>query len=112
MKNLLKLLAAHLKGVPSLLAPVRKSVGTALGGATGVGVAEVLDAVGVHVATPVAAALALVLATVGTYLAPSNKPTAKAPASVAEPTTVTAVAPEATPTPAPVETPAPEVTNG
>jgi hypothetical protein len=62
------------------LAPVRKLAGSVLGGATGVGVAEALNAVGWHLPTAIDGALAVLLAAVGTWLAPANsKPAASAP---------------------------------
>lgn len=63
------------------LAPVRKLAGSVLGGATGVGVAAVLDAVGWHLPTAVDGAIAVVLAAAGTWLAPANAPKPTAPAA-------------------------------
>lgn len=76
-----------------LAGPVRKALGSVLGGATGVGVDAVLNAVGFHITTSFAGVIALVLAGVGTYLAPANAVKAVALA-------------------APVSAPAPEVKNG
>jgi hypothetical protein len=54
-----------------------KLVGTVLGGLTGVTVAGLLSLAGVEVTEPEAAALAVLLSSVGTYLAPANaKPAA------------------------------------
>ncbi|MFJ8913439.1 hypothetical protein [Amycolatopsis sp. NPDC102389] len=49
-----------------------KLIGAVAGGATGVGVASVLDAVGVDVGPSGAAGIALVLAAIGTWRAPRN----------------------------------------
>ncbi|UUV29151.1 hypothetical protein NQK81_30815 [Amycolatopsis roodepoortensis] len=49
-----------------------KLLGAVAGGATGVGVASVLDAVGVDVGPSGAAGIALVLAAIGTWRAPRN----------------------------------------
>ncbi len=49
-----------------------KLLGAVAGGATGVGVASVLDAVGVDVGPQGAAGIALVLAAIGTWRAPRN----------------------------------------
>lgn len=57
-----------------MFATVKKAVGAFLGGATGAAVVVVLGWFGVTVSEQLAAALALVLATVGTYLAPKNEP--------------------------------------
>ncbi|WET79224.1 hypothetical protein P3102_35235 [Amycolatopsis sp. QT-25] len=49
-----------------------KLIGAVAGGATGVGVASILDAVGVDVGPQGAAGIALVLAAIGTWRAPRN----------------------------------------
>ncbi|WP_134667830.1 hypothetical protein [Amycolatopsis sp. CFH S0078] len=74
----------RLRALLAVAGPVRKAVGSVLGGATGVGVGEVLNAVGWHLPTPVDAAFAVVLAAAGTWLAPPNKPKA-APAAQTPP---------------------------
>lgn len=53
---------------------VSKAIGGLLGGATGGAVIATADAFGVEVSTPVAAAIAVLLATFGTWLAPPNAP--------------------------------------
>lgn len=83
MKNLL----ARLRALAGVLAPVRKLAGSALGGATGVGVAAVLDGVGWHLPPSLDATLALALAALGTYLAPANAPKPAPPAAPAAPVT-------------------------
>lgn len=55
------------------LASLRKLIGTALGGATGLGVASLLGGFGVHLTEAAAAAIALALGALGTYLAPPNE---------------------------------------
>ena len=60
----------------ALAAPVKKLLGSILGGATGVGVAAALDAVGWHLPTSVDGAIAVLLAALGTWLAPANAPKA------------------------------------
>lgn len=52
----------------------KKLGGAVLGGATGVGVATILEAVGWPVSEPLAGAIAMVLAAIGTGLAPANTP--------------------------------------
>lgn len=65
---------AVLSALARLLAPIRKLAGSVLGGATGVGVAEVLNAVGWQLPTGIDAALAVALAALGTWIAPANVP--------------------------------------
>jgi hypothetical protein len=55
-----------------ILAQFKKVIGSILGGATGVGVAALLDSVGWQVPPSLAATIALALAAAGTYLAPAN----------------------------------------
>ncbi|HEX6682422.1 MAG TPA: hypothetical protein VF062_06480 [Candidatus Limnocylindrales bacterium] len=50
-----------------------KLIGSVLGGVTSAGVAAVLSAFGVEVTPAVAAAIAVLLAALGTYLAPANR---------------------------------------
>jgi hypothetical protein len=57
-----------------MFSTVKKAVGAFLGGATAAAVTVVLGWFGVEVSAELAAAFALVLATVGTYLAPKNEP--------------------------------------
>ena len=52
---------------------IRKAIGALLGGVTGATVTMVLSAFDVEVAPELAAALAVVLATIGTWLAPPNE---------------------------------------
>lgn len=52
---------------------VRKAVGALLGGATGAVVALLLNAVGVDVTAEFATAVAVILSTVGTWVAPKNE---------------------------------------
>jgi len=54
------------------LSRIRKLIGTALGGITGVGVATVLALAGLNLPDTVDAALAVILAAIGTYIAPPN----------------------------------------
>jgi hypothetical protein len=58
----------------TLGARFKKLGGAVLGGATGVGVAALLDALGWPVSEPLAGAIAMVLAAVGTGIAPANTP--------------------------------------
>lgn len=51
---------------------VRKAVGALLGGVTAAGVVAVAEMVGVDVSLPVAGALAVLLSTAGTWVAPRN----------------------------------------
>lgn len=51
---------------------VRKAVGALLGGLTGATVTALLGALGISVEPEVAAAIALLLATFGAWLAPPN----------------------------------------
>ncbi|GHF30869.1 MULTISPECIES: hypothetical protein [Actinomycetes] len=71
--NVGKLLAA-LRWLGGRVAPVAKALGALAGGATGVGVAAVLDVLGVHVTPEAATAIAAVLAAIGAHQAPANKP--------------------------------------
>lgn len=52
---------------------VRKAVGALLGGVTGTAVVAVAGAFGLEVTPEVAAAVALLLATLGAWLAPPNE---------------------------------------
>lgn len=65
-------LASIVDRAKQISAPVRKLLGSVLGGATGVGVTAILEGFGVHLDGSVASAIALVLAAVGTYIAPQN----------------------------------------
>ena len=53
---------------------VRKASGALLGGVTGAAVAVVARAFGLELPPELAAAIALLLATAGTWLAPANQP--------------------------------------
>lgn len=68
----LRALLARLE--PAWMPPIRKAVGSLLGGATGVGVAEVLNVVGIHLPLSVDGAIAVALATTATYWFPGNRP--------------------------------------
>jgi tetrahydromethanopterin S-methyltransferase subunit D len=57
---------------------ISKLIGTLLGGATGAGVTGILALLGVTVDPGVAAAIAVLLAAAGAYLAPANRPPAPA----------------------------------
>jgi hypothetical protein len=54
---------------------VKKAIGAALGGLTGAAVVAVLGLFSIEVAPELAASIALILATFGTWLAPKNVPT-------------------------------------
>lgn len=56
-----------------MLAKLKKLIGSALGGATGVGVAAVAEHVGLDLSTDLSALIAVVLAGVGTYVSPKNE---------------------------------------
>ena len=52
---------------------IRKAVGALLGGVTAAAVVAVAEALDVDVSMPVAGAIAVLLSTVGTWLAPPNE---------------------------------------